>query len=199
MCKRYVLPDQMTAEREFSPSRTWWNFPTRFNVAAQQYVPAIRWHDGQSKAVMMRWGLIPSWAEGKWIGLPPACLEIDAIQNSLTYRTSWLNSQRCILPVAGFYAWQLTDAKFRQPFFVRLLERSVFGFAGVWDRSVGEDDVPTRCANRVPRRRPPLPPTQHLRSNGSASNGSTSEPEQLGHCSGYTDERHNGANPRSVR
>jgi putative SOS response-associated peptidase YedK len=147
MCKRYVLPDQVTAEREFSPSRIWWNFTTRFNVAAQQYVPAIRLHDGESEAVMMRWGLIPSWAEGKWIGAPPACVEIDEIQNSHTYRASWLNSQRCILPVAGFYAWQLTDSKYRQPFFVRLLERSVFGLAGVWDRSVGgDDDVIESCA-----------------------------------------------------
>jgi putative SOS response-associated peptidase YedK len=140
MCDRYVLPDQATAEREFLPARAWWKFTPRFNVAAQQYVPAIRWHDGQSEAVMMRWGLIPSWAEGKWIDPPPACVDIDEIQSSATFRGAWLNSQRCILPIAGFYAWQLTDAKYRQPFFVGLLERSVFGLAGVWDRSVGEDD-----------------------------------------------------------
>ena len=140
MCDRYALPDQATAEREFLPARAWWNFTPRFNVAAQQYVPAIRWHDGQSEAVMMRWGLIPSWAEGRWIDLPPACVDIDEIQSSATFRGAWLNSQRCILPIAGFYAWQLTDAKYRQPFFVSLLERPVFGLAGVWDRSVGEDD-----------------------------------------------------------
>jgi len=140
MCERYVLPDQVTAEREFMPARAWWNFTAKFNVAPQQYVPAIRWHDGQSEAAMMRWGLIPSWAEGKCIGAPPACVEIDEIQNSPTFRMPWLNSQRCILPVAGFYAWHLTAAKYRQPFFVRLLKRSVFGLAGIWDRSVGEDD-----------------------------------------------------------
>ncbi len=122
------------------PARTWWNFTAKFNVAAQQYVPAIRCHDGESEAVMMRWGFIPSWAEGKWVGVPPACVDIDEIQASPTYKPAWLNSQRCIVPVAGFYAWQLTRAKYRQPFLVRLLERSVFGLAGVWDRSVGEDD-----------------------------------------------------------
>jgi putative SOS response-associated peptidase YedK len=140
MCERYVLPDQLAAEREFMPARSWWNFTAKFNVAAQQYVPAIRWHEGESEAVMLRWGLIPSWAEGKWVGVPPACVDIDEIQTSPTYKPSWLNSQRCIVPVAGFYAWQLTQAKYRQPFFVRLLERSVFGVAGIWDRSVGEDD-----------------------------------------------------------
>ena len=122
------------------PARSWWNFTAKFNVAAQQYVPAIRWHEGESEAIMMRWGFIPSWAEGKWVGAPPACADIDEIQSSPTYKASWLNSQRCIVPVAGFYAWQLTQAKYRQPYFVRLRDRSVFGLAGIWDRSVGEDD-----------------------------------------------------------
>jgi putative SOS response-associated peptidase YedK len=51
-----------------------------------------------------------------------------------------LSGQRCILSVSGFYAWQLTRDKFRQPYFVHLLNRSVFGLAGVWDRSVADDD-----------------------------------------------------------
>jgi putative SOS response-associated peptidase YedK len=147
MFERYVLPDQVTAEREFLPTRTWWKFVARFNVAAQQYVPAIRWHDGQSEAVMMRWGLIPSWAEGAPTGVPPVIADIDELQTSTVYRTPWLNSQRCILPVAGFYMWSLTSAKYRQPYFVRLLERSIFGLAAIWDRSVNEDDdVIESCA-----------------------------------------------------
>jgi putative SOS response-associated peptidase YedK len=147
MCERYVLPEQVTAEREFLPARAWWQFAARFNVAAQQYVPAIRWHDGESEAVMMHWGLIPSWAEGQPTGVPPVRVEIDEIQNSPMYRAPWLNSQRCILPIAGFYAWQLTNAKYRQPFFVHLLDRSVFGLAAVWDRSVSEeDDVIESCS-----------------------------------------------------
>jgi putative SOS response-associated peptidase YedK len=139
MCERYVLSDQATAEREFLPARAWWSFTARFNVAAQQYVPAIRWHDGQSEAVMMRWGLIPSWAEGR-ASQPPLTVDLDAIMDSNIFRGPWLNSQRCILPIAGFYSWQLTNARYRQPFFIRLLDRSVFGLAGIWDRSVGDDD-----------------------------------------------------------
>jgi len=36
--------------------------------------------------------------------------------------------------------WQLTPENYRQPYFVSLIKRSVFGLAAVWDRSVGEDD-----------------------------------------------------------
>jgi len=140
MCDRYVLPDQVAAEREFLPALAWWKFTPKFNVAAQQYVPAIRMHDGQAEGMMMRWGLIPSWAEGRPTGDPTASTDMDQLERSNIYRMPWLSGQRCILPVSGFYAWQLTRANYRQPYFVRLVNRSVFGLAAVWDRSVSEDD-----------------------------------------------------------
>jgi putative SOS response-associated peptidase YedK len=139
MCQRYVLPDQATVEREFMPSRAWWSFPAKYNVAANQYVPAIRWHDGQSEAVMMRWGLIPSSAKTR-VSESPLKIDADAIMSSPIFRSPWLEGQRCILPMSGFYAWQLTNRRYRQPHFIRLLDRSVFGVAAVWDRSVSDDD-----------------------------------------------------------
>jgi putative SOS response-associated peptidase YedK len=147
MCERYALPDQLAAEREFMPAQAWWKFAARFNVAAAQQVPAIRLHDGQSEAVMMRWGLIPSWAEGKPSGTAPICIERERIERSEMHRQPWLNSQRCILPVAGFYAWRLTSTKYRQPYFVRLIDRSVFALAAIWESSVREeDDVIESCS-----------------------------------------------------
>jgi putative SOS response-associated peptidase YedK len=140
MCERYVLPDQVVAEHEFLPEQAWWKFTARFNVAPQQYVPAIRVHDGQTEALMIRWGLIPAWAEGRPTAEPTACVDMDGIEHSNIYRMPWLSGQRCILPVAGFYTWRLTDANYRQPYFVQLTRRSVFGVAAVWDRSVTEDD-----------------------------------------------------------
>lgn len=139
MCQRYALPDQASVEREFMPSSAWWNFPAKYNVAANQYVPAIRLHDGQSEAVMMRWGLIPSSAEGR-AGDSPLTVDAGELMESPVFRGPWLESQRCILPMSGFYVWQLTNRRYRQPHFVRLLDRSVFGVAAVWDRSVTEDD-----------------------------------------------------------
>jgi putative SOS response-associated peptidase YedK len=139
MCQRYALPDQASVEREFMPSTAWWNFTAKYNVAANQYVPEIRWHDGQSEAAMMRWGLIPSSAEGR-PGDSPLTVDSSELMESPVFRGPWLESQRCILPMSGFYAWQLTNHRYRQPHFVRLLDRSVFGVAAVWDRSVSEDD-----------------------------------------------------------
>jgi putative SOS response-associated peptidase YedK len=146
MCQRYALPDQAVVEREFMPSRAWWSFTAKYNMAANQYVPAIRWHDGHSEAAMMRWGLIPSSAEGR-ASESPLSIDSSEIMASPIFRSPWLESQRCILPMSGFYSWQLTNRRYRQPHFVRLLDRSVFGVAAVWDRSVSEDDdVIESCA-----------------------------------------------------
>jgi putative SOS response-associated peptidase YedK len=147
MCDRYVLPEQAAAEREFLPTRNWWKFAPKFNVGAGNYVPTIRWHEGQSEAAMMRWGFVPSSAEGEPEQPPPLDVHFDEVLSSPVFRSPWLNSQRCILLMAGFYAWQLTDARYRQPYYVRLLDRSVFGVAGIWDRSVKDkDDVIESCA-----------------------------------------------------
>lgn len=146
MCQRYALPDQGTVEREFMPSKAWWRFVASYNVTANQYVPAIRWHAGQSEAVMMRWGLIPSSAEGR-ADESPLTVDESELMASPMFRGPWLEGQRCIVPVSGFYAWQLTNRRYRQPYFVHLLNRSVFGIAAIWDRSVAaDDDVIESCA-----------------------------------------------------
>lgn len=140
MCQRYALPDQPAAEREFLPAKAWWKFAVKFNVAPEQYVPAIRLHDRQSEGVMLRWGLIPSWAEHFPSGKPKLAVDCGRLASARIYRDAWLNSQRCILPAAGFYTWRLTAERYRQPFFVRLPDRAVFGVAAVWDRWVSDDD-----------------------------------------------------------
>jgi putative SOS response-associated peptidase YedK len=141
MCKRYALPDSLTTEREFLPSAVWWKFEPHSNIAPGRYVPAIRLHDKVSEGVMMRWGLVPSWAEGVYKH-NPAVAQLAKLDRSKFFRTPWLEGQRCIVPMAGFYMWQLTEGKYRQPYFVRLRDRNVFGVAAIWDRSELErDDV----------------------------------------------------------
>lgn len=138
MCERYVVPDQGLAERELAPEYKWWRFSASFNVAPSRYVPAVRLHDRHSEAVMMRWGLIPSWAKGDLSAGHWLRLSCGDLERSRLFRGPWLNSQRCILPFAGFYTWRLTGAGYRQPYFVRAEGRPVLAVAALWDRT--EDD-----------------------------------------------------------
>jgi len=147
MCERYVVQDQMLAERELAPEHAWWRFAASFNVAPERNVPAVRLHDGRSEAVMMRWGLIPAWAEGDAAAGQWLRLSCEGLERSPLFRGPWLNGQRCILPFAGFYTWQLTPAGYRQPYFVQAKDSPVFAVAALWDRTEAEDgDVIEGCA-----------------------------------------------------
>jgi putative SOS response-associated peptidase YedK len=152
MCERITVPDHAVAEREFLPARSSWTFSARFNVAGSQSVPAIRQHAGQSEGVTVRWGLIPSRTLEPSDAQGVLSVELDQIERGDTFRVAWRQSQRCIVPVSGFYVWQLTSDRYRQPFFIRVMDRPVFGLAAIWDRSVGAGDevVESCCLISVP-------------------------------------------------
>ena len=148
MCERYVIPDQEEVEHEISLRHGWWKFTARFNVGIFQNVPVIRLHAGEAEGVMMRWGIIPSWAKGEPTKQKAAHADIDTMERSNLFRESWWQAQRCILPAAGFYTWQKTAEGYRQPFFVRVVNRPVFAMAGLWATTQNEDgdDVIESCA-----------------------------------------------------
>jgi putative SOS response-associated peptidase YedK len=161
MPRRYALPPPLTVEREFLPAQCWWKFEERSNVAPAQYVPVIRVHDGASEGGMMRWGLIPAWAEGEPVEEPTDVADIDTVESSISLRTAWQEGRRCILPMAGYYFWQITRYHHRQPHYVQLKDRGVFGVAAIWDRSeLEKDDVIESCcivrvaANELVEHRP---------------------------------------------
>jgi putative SOS response-associated peptidase YedK len=136
MCGRYVNPATAEAERYFAVHLIHWKFDRSYNVAPTQQVPVVRLTDGQREGVMMRWGLVPFFAKG----VPPKYSTINATIEKLTegptWRGPWKRGQRCILPAAGFYEWHVNDDGSKTPFYVTMADQPVFGFAGLWDRSV---------------------------------------------------------------
>lgn len=158
MCGRYVIRQQEAAEGYWE-THGLPRWPESFNVAPTATVPVVR-RTGAGRAaferaaygevapnecVLLRWGLVPFWANG----VPPRYstfnVRIERIESAVSFRGAWAREQRCILPAAGFYEWQQRDAR-RQPFFIKLADRESFGFAGVWDRSAGPEGVIESCA-----------------------------------------------------
>jgi putative SOS response-associated peptidase YedK len=148
MSERLVIPGRAEAETELSVIRPWWQFSVRFNVAPSQSVPVARMHERESEGVMMRWGWVPASAKGDLArGGRSAHARSDALMASEDFRSAWLHGQRGIVPLAGFYVWQRTHAGYRQPYYVRLVNRALFGVAVLWERSATEDDeVVESCA-----------------------------------------------------
>lgn len=146
MSERLVIPDRADVETELSVDHPWWQFCVRYNVAAADSIPVARLHGRESEGVMMYWGLIPASAEGDLRRRGPARLYADCVSSG-DFRAAWFQGQRGIVPLAGFYLWQCTAAGHRQPYYVRLVNRLVFGVAALWERSVSDDDdVVESCA-----------------------------------------------------
>jgi len=133
------MPEAEQAEREFGVARRWWQFSPSFNVGPSRYVPVIRMHDSEIEGVMLRWGLIPDWAEADASKACAASASSSNVEHAPATRGAWEAGRRCIVPMFGFYTWQQTGQGHRQPFFVRLVNRPVFGVAAVWDRTESED------------------------------------------------------------
>jgi putative SOS response-associated peptidase YedK len=147
MSERLVIPGRAEAESELRVVHPWWQFSVRFNVAISHSVPVVRTHERETEGVMMRWGLVPSSAKGDLAQAKGGHVRSDVLQSAEAFRSAWFHGRRGIVPLAGFYLWQRTSAGYRQPFYVRLVNRLVFGVAVLWERSVNDDDdVIESCA-----------------------------------------------------
>src|SRR5271170_726175 len=141
MCGRYVSPDYMAIGRQFNLVHQEWKFPPSFNVAPTQEVPVIRVvKDGSIQGKPMKWGLIPYWARGVQPKYSTINATIEKLTEAASWKGPWSRGQRCILPAAGFYEWQVqTDGKTKQPYYITANDQAIFGFAGLWDRSKRDD------------------------------------------------------------
>ena len=87
----------------------------------------------------MRWGLIPPFLKGEPPKFPTQNARIETMETAPAFRDAWKKGQRCIVPAEGFYEWQLIPDAPRQPWFIRLADKELMAFAGLWDRSVKAD------------------------------------------------------------
>jgi putative SOS response-associated peptidase YedK len=141
VCGRYILAEKALAERALEVDQIHWNYEVSYNVAPTQAVPVVRSVPDEREGifhregVLMRWGLVPFWARG----VPPKFSTINAtverFETAPAFRDAWARGQRCILPCAGFYEWHVAPDGRKEPFFIKLVDREVFGFAGLWERS----------------------------------------------------------------
>jgi putative SOS response-associated peptidase YedK len=158
MCKRLVIPEQDDAEKEVSVAQPWWKFTVRFNVGVKHRVPVARLHNKTKEGVMMQWGFVPppERQQQQEISVGAALVPSDAVLTSEDYRRAWLYGQRCLIPLAGFYVWHLSADGVSRPSYVRLVNRAVFGVAGLWERTVldeGEDVIESCALLTVPANR----------------------------------------------
>lgn len=142
-----MIPSRDEVDSELPVERPWWQFSARFNVAISQTIPLARMHEREREGVMLRWGLALESTRGGIRYTARGVVRGDALRADPDLRAAWLSGQRGIVPVAGFYLWQRTAAGHHQPYYVRLVNRTVFGVAALWQRAeTNEGEVLESCA-----------------------------------------------------
>lgn len=146
MIQRLVIPSPEEVASEVSVARPWWQFSVRFNVAVSHSIPLVRIHERETEGVMMRWGLALRSARGDISFTDCGSVRSDTLQIAEDLRTAWLHGQRGIVPLAGFFLWERKPAGHSQPYYVRLVNRPVFGVAALWARAEADEEVVESCA-----------------------------------------------------
>jgi putative SOS response-associated peptidase YedK len=95
--------------------------------------------EGEHTVQLMRFGLVPFWSHGIAPKYSTINATVERLRTAPTFRGPWRRGQRCIVPVIGFYEWQVQPDGKKQPYFIHVTDRPEFGLAAVWDRSEADD------------------------------------------------------------
>lgn len=108
-------------------------FKPRYNIAPSQAVAAIRINPNTTARtlVMLRWGLIPSWAKDPKIGYQCINAKAETVAEKPSFRSAF-KKRRCLIVATGFYEWR-ADGRTKQPMWIGLKNKRPFAFAGLWE------------------------------------------------------------------
>jgi putative SOS response-associated peptidase YedK len=140
MCGRYTLStsiDKLAEEFDLSGSLP--DLQSSYNVAPTQEVPAVMEGNGGRRLEMLRWGLIPSWADDPGIGNRMINARSETVAEKPSFRRAF-KERRCLIPADGFYEWQKTNGS-KQPFYFRMKDWRPFAFAGLWESWSGDGEI----------------------------------------------------------
>lgn len=105
----------------------------RYNVAPSQFVVALRsGPGGRLEPVLLKWGLVPSWAKDPKIGNRMINARSETAHEKPSFRAAF-RRRRCVVLADGFYEWRRSGDR-KTPYFIAMNDRRPFGMAGLWER-----------------------------------------------------------------
>ncbi|HHW41177.1 MAG TPA: SOS response-associated peptidase [Syntrophomonadaceae bacterium] len=109
----------------------------RYNIAPGQDVPVITGNGQKHAFSLMRWGFVPRWSKDDSAARRLINARAETIDQKPFFRDSFL-WRRCLIPADGFYEWKRTG-RGKQPMCIRLPDKPLFAFAGIWDYRTGPE------------------------------------------------------------
>lgn len=112
----------------------------RYNIAPTQFVAAIRNAPAGRELVMLRWGLVPSWAKDPAVGSRMINARAETVAEKPSFRAAYRH-RRCLVLADGFYEWK-QEGGGKTPYFMSAANGEPFAFAALWEnwqeRETGE-------------------------------------------------------------
>jgi putative SOS response-associated peptidase YedK len=107
----------------------------RYNVAPTEAVLAIVAPKGEHQGRLLRWGLVPTWADDVKVAHKMINAKIETVTERPAYRNLIGKGSRRALQIAdGYYEWLKPERRSepRQPFLFRVDGGAPFAFAALW-------------------------------------------------------------------
>ena len=148
MCGRYTLASTTPAQlRARFPLGESVQIEQRFNVAPGDDVLAVVMREGGPTGALLRWGLVPPWADDPRVGFKMINARAETVADKPAYRGPFQRG-RCLIVADGFYEWTRDGS--RQPFHITRGAGEPFAFAGLrtaWrDPSAPDGELLRSCA-----------------------------------------------------
>ncbi|MGE5145153.1 MAG: SOS response-associated peptidase, partial [Candidatus Eiseniibacteriota bacterium] len=117
MCGRFSLnAAEAELRRLFGYDGPALNLMPRYNIAPTQESPVVAiGREGGRALVMMRWGLVPSWAKDQKIASKLINARADTVADKPSFRAAFAK-RRCLVPADGFYEWRVLAGSRKQPY-----------------------------------------------------------------------------------
>ena len=147
MCGRYTLaPPDPAVIRARVPVGESVAIAARYNVAPGDEVLAVTTDkEGGPRGELLRWGLVPSWANGPRTGLKMINARVETVAARPAYRRAF-ERFRCLIIADGFYEWRALPNGYKQPHHIARADGEPFAFAGLWSVwSAGEGPAVRSC------------------------------------------------------
>ena len=149
MCGRFLVTSSGDAMAQ------WFNFDDgpdltpRYNIAPSQPIPVVRMATAgdNRECVLVRWGLVPSWAKDLSFGAKTINARADTLLEKPTFRNAY-RKRRCLVPANGFYEWKKVGKK-KQPHVIRPADGNPIAFAGLWEHWKDQDGQEIQTATIV--------------------------------------------------
>ncbi len=101
-----------------------------YNIAPTHYHPIIT-EDNPAHFQFCKWGLVPFWAKDEKIGSKMINARIETLLEKPAFN-KLVQTQRCIVPLDGFYEWKLYPDKHKEPYRITVHNGEIFSVAGLW-------------------------------------------------------------------